>query len=220
MEELLNKFMVEFAKRHDEHSSLIKEIRALTNAAIRNQGASIKALEIPIRQMSKSITTTEEAETLKEDDKMPLIELIQVTIPFPGCLKENGYGEKEVLKELNKLQVNSIESATSLRRFLKEKSRIKEEIKATMKVHCSAIIKDALPPKEKDPRSFTLPCNINNMCFDKALADLGASVSVMPYSTFINLGLGKLAPTKLIIELDDKTVKHPKGIAAKCVSRN
>ncbi|GJZ62871.1 lysophospholipid acyltransferase 1-like protein [Tanacetum coccineum] len=35
----------------------------------------------------------------------------------------------------------------------------------------------------------------------------------MPYSTFTNLGLGKLAPTKLIIELADKTVKRPKGIA-------
>nr|GEY04858.1 hypothetical protein [Tanacetum cinerariifolium] len=45
------------------------------------------------------------------------------------------------------------------------------------------------------------------------LAELGASVSVMPYSTFINLGLGKLAPTKLIIELTDKTIKRPKGIA-------
>ncbi|GKC68154.1 hypothetical protein Tco_1100752 [Tanacetum coccineum] len=43
MEESLNKFMVESAKRHDEHSSLIKEIRASTDAAIKNQRASIKA---------------------------------------------------------------------------------------------------------------------------------------------------------------------------------
>ncbi|GJU46961.1 UBN2 domain-containing protein [Tanacetum coccineum] len=78
---------------------------------------------------------------------------------------------------------------------------------------CSTIVKDALPLKEKDPGSFTLPCTINNICFDKALADLEASVSVMSYSTFTNLGLGKLALTKLIIELADKTVKHPKGIA-------
>nr|GFA89779.1 hypothetical protein [Tanacetum cinerariifolium] len=46
MEESLSKFMVEYAKRHDEHSSLIKEIRASTDVAIRIQGASIKALEI------------------------------------------------------------------------------------------------------------------------------------------------------------------------------
>nr|GEU50801.1 hypothetical protein [Tanacetum cinerariifolium] len=96
---------------------------------------------------------------------------------------------------------------------LKENSRIEEEIKEKMIVHYSTILKDALPPKEKNPKSFTLPCRINNMYFDKALANLRASVSVMPYSTFTNLGLGKLAPTKLIIELADKIVKRPKGIA-------
>ncbi|GKB13848.1 mitochondrial proton/calcium exchanger protein-like protein isoform X1 [Tanacetum coccineum] len=82
-----------------------------------------------------------------------------------------------------------------------------------MNVPASAILEDALPPKEKDPGSFTIPCYINNICFEKSLADLGASVSVMPYSTFTNLGLGKLTPTKLIIELVDRTIKRPKGIA-------
>ncbi|GJY70232.1 hypothetical protein Tco_0473935 [Tanacetum coccineum] len=53
MEESLSKFMVKYAKRHDEHSSLIKEIKASTDATIRNQGASIKALDIQIGQMSK-----------------------------------------------------------------------------------------------------------------------------------------------------------------------
>ncbi|GJV17929.1 hypothetical protein Tco_1363252 [Tanacetum coccineum] len=53
LEELLNKFMAESAKRHEENSNIIKEIRASTDAAIRNQGASIKTLEIQIGQMSK-----------------------------------------------------------------------------------------------------------------------------------------------------------------------
>ncbi|GKF48019.1 hypothetical protein Tco_0141270 [Tanacetum coccineum] len=82
MEESLNKFMVESAKRHDEHSSLIKEIRASTDAEIRYQG------------------------DMEDDDKMPLIEFSQATIPFPSRLKENGCDKKEVLKELKKLQVN------------------------------------------------------------------------------------------------------------------
>ncbi|GJW22978.1 hypothetical protein Tco_0033600 [Tanacetum coccineum] len=53
LEESLTKFMVESAKRHEENSNIIKEIRASTDAAIRNQGASIKTLEIQIGQMSK-----------------------------------------------------------------------------------------------------------------------------------------------------------------------
>ncbi|GKD99940.1 reverse transcriptase domain-containing protein [Tanacetum coccineum] len=72
---------------------------------------------------------------------------------------------------------------------------------------------DSLPRKEKDPGSFTLPCYINNIYFENALADLGASIIVMPLLTYLNLGLGELAHTKLTVELAYRTVKHPKGIA-------
>nr|GEZ59318.1 hypothetical protein [Tanacetum cinerariifolium] len=67
--------------------------------------------------------------------------------------------------------------------------------------------------KEKDLVSFTLPCFINNVCFDNALVDLGANISVMPLSTYLNLGLGELAHTKLTVKLADMTVRYPKGIA-------
>ncbi|GJU19682.1 retrovirus-related pol polyprotein from transposon TNT 1-94 [Tanacetum coccineum] len=53
MEESLAKFVAESAKRHEENSYIIKEIRASADAAIRNQGASIKTLELQIGQMSK-----------------------------------------------------------------------------------------------------------------------------------------------------------------------
>ena len=104
-------------------------------------------------------------------------------------------------------------SSISLRRLPKEKEKIEEEIKATMKEESSATNLHALPRKEKDPGSFTLPCFINDISFNNALADLEASVSVMPLKTFISLGLRKLAPTKLLIELADNTVKQPIGIA-------
>ncbi|GKE85975.1 retrovirus-related pol polyprotein from transposon TNT 1-94, partial [Tanacetum coccineum] len=74
-------------------------------------------------------------------------------------------------------------------------------------------INKSIPQKEKDPGSFTLPCYINNVCFDNALADLGASVIVMPLSTYLNLGLGELAHTKFTVKLADRTMKYPKRIA-------
>ncbi|GKA48690.1 hypothetical protein Tco_0741648, partial [Tanacetum coccineum] len=70
----------------------------------------------------------------------------------------------------------------------------------------------SIPRMEKDLRSFTLPCFINNVCFDDALVDLGANISVMPLLTYLNLGLGELAHTKLTVELADRTMKYPKGI--------
>ncbi|GKE27945.1 homeodomain-like protein [Tanacetum coccineum] len=77
----------------------------------------------------------------------------------------------------------------------------------------ASYINNSIPRKEKDLGSFTLPCFFNNVCFDNAFVDLGASVSVMPLSTYLNFGLGKLALTKLIVEFEDKTMKYPKGIA-------
>nr|GEU69312.1 hypothetical protein [Tanacetum cinerariifolium] len=74
-------------------------------------------------------------------------------------------------------------------------------------------INDTIPRKEKDPGSFTLPCFINDVCFDNALVNLGANVSVIPLSAYLNLGLGELAHTRLTVELADRTVKYPKGIA-------
>ncbi|GKA77689.1 putative reverse transcriptase domain-containing protein, partial [Tanacetum coccineum] len=74
-------------------------------------------------------------------------------------------------------------------------------------------VKNTIPRKEKDLWSFTLPCFINDNCFDNALVDLGASVSVMPLLTYLNLGLSELVHTRLTVELADKTVKYLKGIA-------
>ncbi|GKG21702.1 hypothetical protein Tco_0384297, partial [Tanacetum coccineum] len=82
-----------------------------------------------------------------------------------------------------------------------------------MKACGASHINNAIPRKEKDPESFTLPCFINYFYFDNAHIDLGASVSVMPLLTYLNLGLGELVHTKLTVELADMTVKYPKGIA-------
>ncbi|GJT76460.1 retrovirus-related pol polyprotein from transposon TNT 1-94 [Tanacetum coccineum] len=74
-------------------------------------------------------------------------------------------------------------------------------------------IDKSIPRNEKDPGSFTLPCYINNVCFDNALTNLEASISVKPLSTYLNLGLRELAHTELTVELAYRTVKYPKGIA-------
>ncbi|GJV29382.1 hypothetical protein Tco_1385830 [Tanacetum coccineum] len=81
-----------------------------------------------------------------------------------------------------------------------------------MEAYGASHINNTIPRKEKDLGSFTLPCYINNVRFDNALVDLGASVSVMPLLTYLNLGLGKLAHTRLTVELADRTMKYLKGI--------
>ncbi|GJW90567.1 reverse transcriptase domain-containing protein [Tanacetum coccineum] len=222
LEESLSMFMAKIAKRHNEHSNLIKEIQSSTDFALRNQEASIKALEIQVRQMSinlheklsgdlRSSTkiklrgNDETISTSVKADK-PLIRRIDASqYAVSNLQNRNLFFElkKTTLASLNRLNDDYWDE-------LKETDGEKDlEAQYTN----AKPLGKALPRKEKDPGSFTLPCFINNMCFHKALADLGASVSVMPYSTNLKLGLGDLIPTKLIVELADRTVKQPKGIA-------
>ncbi|GKB40588.1 uncharacterized mitochondrial protein-like protein [Tanacetum coccineum] len=69
-----------------------------------------------------------------------------------------------------------------------------------------------LPPKEKDPGSFILPCTIGSTTISNALAYLGASISVMPFSLFKRLGLGNTEPINMVIEMVDRSMQSPKGI--------
>ncbi|GJS99889.1 hypothetical protein Tco_0821059 [Tanacetum coccineum] len=170
MEESLNKFMSKSSKRHEENTNLIKEIQASTDAAIRNQGALIKTLEIQIGKMSKVLQEREFGSLPSSTETNPRdhVKSISTTVEADMTLIPNSYEASHINK--------------------------------------------SIPQKEKDPGSFTLPCYINNVCFDNALADLGASVSVMPISTYLHLGLGELAHTKLTVELADRAMKYPKGI--------
>ncbi|GKE89719.1 hypothetical protein Tco_1567194 [Tanacetum coccineum] len=183
MEDTLSEFMSESTKRQEENSNLIKEIRAKIDAAIRNQEASIKTLEIQIRQMSK-------------------------------VLQERGFGSL-----LSSTETNPRDHVKSISTTIKADSySIRQEEEGNYgpkftKAYGALHINDTIPRKEKDPWSFTLPCFINNVCFDNALVDLGASVSVMPLFTYLNLGLRELAHTRLTVELADRTVKYQNGIA-------
>ena len=77
---------------------------------------------------------------------------------------------------------------------------------------CSAILQRKLPPKLKDPGSFTIPCNIGDVKFEKVLCDLGASVNLMPLSIFRKLGLGEVKLTTVSLLLADRSIKHPRGV--------
>ncbi|GKC65618.1 zf-CCHC domain-containing protein, partial [Tanacetum coccineum] len=145
MEDTLRKFMSESAKGHKENSNLIKEIRATMDAAIRNQGASIKTLEIQIGQMSK-------------------------------VLQERGF--------------ESLPSSTETN--LRDQVKL---ISTTIEVDSQTIRRIA-------SSQYAMSDGQNR-----------SSVSVMPLLTYLNLGLGELAHTRLTVELADRTVKYPKGIA-------
>ena len=66
--------------------------------------------------------------------------------------------------------------------------------------------------KYKDPGSLIISVNIGETCVEKALLDLGASVNLLPYSVYKQLGLGGLKPSTFTLSFVDRSVKIPKGI--------
>ena len=76
----------------------------------------------------------------------------------------------------------------------------------------SAVIERKTPPKFKDPGYPTLTCRIGKNGSTEALLDLGASVNLMPYSIYLQLGLGELKPTHVELQLADRSIRKPKGI--------
>ena len=156
---------------------------------------------------------------LLEEDSMKY----RIPPPFPQALrgKKKATQQAGILEVLRQVKVNIplldlINQVPAYAKFLKDLCTIKKglgiEKKAFLTEYVSAIIQSKYPVKYKDPGSPTIPVNIGGICIDKALLDLGASVNLMPYSVYLQLGLGELKPTTITLSLADRSVKIPKGI--------
>nr|GEY68031.1 reverse transcriptase domain-containing protein [Tanacetum cinerariifolium] len=81
-----------------------------------------------------------------------------------------------------------------------------------MNEHCLVVILNKLPRKLGDPGKFLIPCEFPRMDECLALADLGASINLMPLSAWEGLSLPELTPTCMTLELADRSVSKLIGI--------
>ena len=143
--------------------------------------------------------------------------------PFPQALRSKKKASQQagILEVLRQVKVNIplldiIKQVPAYAKFLKDLCIIKKRLgikkKAFLTEQVSAIIQSKNPVKYKDPGSPTISVNIGGTCIDKALLDLGASVNLLPYSVYKQLGLGELKPNNITLSLADRSVKIPKGI--------
>ncbi|GJW82738.1 reverse transcriptase domain-containing protein [Tanacetum coccineum] len=133
-------------------------------------------------------------------------------------LKDNvflGNDDKNPLEHIS--NITSIVNLFQSPRVLSDQGKGNEASKIILNEQCSAVVPNKVPHKEKDPGGFTIPCVIGQSGITKALDDLGASISLMPYSMFLRLSLGDLKPIQMCIEHANKTTQFPKGIAENIV---
>ncbi|GJZ74995.1 reverse transcriptase domain-containing protein [Tanacetum coccineum] len=103
--------------------------------------------------------------------------------------------------------------ASVFKSLLNNKEKLFDLAKTPVDENCSAIILKKLPEKLGDPSKFLIPCDFSELVECLALADLGASINLMPLSIWKKLSLPELIPTQMILELADRSTTSQSVIA-------
>ncbi|GJW70960.1 reverse transcriptase domain-containing protein [Tanacetum coccineum] len=150
------------------------------------------------------------------------------SIPYPSRANKQRLHEKddnlalkfvEIFRELH-FELSFADALLHMPKFasmfkspLNNKEKLFDLAKTSVNENCSALILKRLPKKLGDPGKFLIPCDFQGMVECSALADLGASINLMPLSIWKKHSLPKLTPTQMILELADRLTTSPSGIA-------
>ncbi|KAL2243926.1 UNVERIFIED_CONTAM: Retrovirus-related Pol polyprotein from transposon 17.6 [Sesamum indicum] len=171
------------------------------------------------RKLEKEIEVQQKQTEHEVDHPKPLV----TRPPFPERFTKakTEVEEKEIFETFRKVEVNiplldAIKQIPRYTKFLKElctsKGKLKGNERVSMGENVSAILQRKLPPKCKDPGTFSIPCKIGMIGIKKAMCDLGASINVMPLTIFESLKVGPLKETEVVIQLADRSVVYPEGV--------
>ncbi|XP_026452497.1 uncharacterized protein LOC113352971 [Papaver somniferum] len=212
------------SSNHNEHTKAVITLRSgktLENSVEPPKDSSLAENETEVDQTSSKDPNGPESSKSPSEEDIP--ERVYIPpAPFPQRLakkKPNTYAE--ILDIFKKVKVNlplldAIKHVPAMAKFLKEMCTVKRDAsvhkKAFLTQYISSIISQKYPVKFKDPGCPTVTCVIGKQTIDNALLDLGASVNLLPFSVYEQLGLGKMKPTRITLQLADRSVKIPRGI--------
>ncbi|GJX53979.1 reverse transcriptase domain-containing protein [Tanacetum coccineum] len=184
-------------------------------------------IEIP-KQKAKKIVNVEIQEPYS-----PKPTSYQPKLPYPEGMKvrENDKPSAQhsrflkMFKQL-RLEIGLKDALVEMPKFnkwlsglLRNKEKLEEIAITSVNAECSAIIMNKVPEKLEDPGKFLIPCALKELDRTNALADSGASINLLPHSIYKQLGLGALTPTRMTLELANRSITHPMGIAEDVVVR-
>ncbi|GJY59020.1 reverse transcriptase domain-containing protein [Tanacetum coccineum] len=150
------------------------------------------------------------------------------SIPYPSRANKQKLHEKddnlvskfvEIFRELHfelsfaDALLHMPKFASMFKSLLNNKEKLFDLAKTPVNENCSVVILKEFPEKLGDPGKFLIPCDFPELVECLALADLGASINLMPLSIWKNLSLPELTPTQMILELADRSTTSPFGIA-------
>ncbi|GJT34451.1 reverse transcriptase domain-containing protein [Tanacetum coccineum] len=165
----------------------------------------------------------------KEPIKEPsFAQKTKTSLPYPSRLAKEKVREKddilaskfmEIFRNLHfelsfaDALIHMPKFAPMFKKMLNNKDKLIELTKTPLNENCSAVVLKKLPEKLGDPGRFLIPCDFSEFDSYLALADLGASINLMPLSIWKKLKLSGLTETKMVLELADRTISKPTGVA-------
>ncbi|GJR64386.1 reverse transcriptase domain-containing protein [Tanacetum coccineum] len=152
----------------------------------------------------------------------------KLDLPYPSRLNNQNLLEREDHQMMKFLQIfRSLhfdlsftdallylpKFASTFKNLLSNKEKLFELANTPVNENCSAVILKKLPEKLGDPGKFLIPCNFPEIVECLAMADLSASINLIPLSIWRKLSLPELTPTQIILELAERSTTRPTGIA-------
>ncbi|GJW66865.1 reverse transcriptase domain-containing protein [Tanacetum coccineum] len=193
------------------------EMQAITTRS----GVAYEGPSIPTNHSPKKVLERETEETTDKEQSNFQGSIAQIPPPVtpisilePDVLKNLPKPNITYPSRLNQEEFREKASfAPTIRNLLMNKEKLLELAKIPLNENCLAMLLKKLLEKLGDPGKFLIPCNFPGMDICHALADLGASINLMPLSFWKNLSLPELTPTRMTLKLADRSITHPKGLA-------
>nr|GFA24500.1 reverse transcriptase domain-containing protein [Tanacetum cinerariifolium] len=223
-------------------SNTIPNLKGEAKAITTRSGMSYKEPPIPPPGVDKETEATKDTELQSTKDIQPPSVQVQesikepfVVIPkakanlsYPSRLAKEKIRKKddilaakfmEIFRDLHfelsfaDALVHMPKFASMFKKLLNNKNKLIELIKTPINENCSAVVLKKLPEKLGDPGRFLIPCEFLEFDNCLALTDLGAIMNLMPLSIWKKLKLPTLNDTKMVLELADRTISKPTGVA-------
>nr|KYP48031.1 hypothetical protein KK1_030322 [Cajanus cajan] len=198
------------------------KLKAVEEEIEKNEGESNKNEGVDSEKIKEKNGLKKEKNKKKGKEVISTVPIKDLPYPHAPSKKEKERQFARFLDIIKKLQINipfteAMEQMPTYARFMKElltkKRRILEEETVELEAGCNAIIiQKSLPQKSRDPGSFTLPVSIGNLSVGKALLDLGANINLMPLSMLKKIGEVEVRPTRMTLQLANRSIKIPHGI--------
>ncbi|GKD33411.1 reverse transcriptase domain-containing protein, partial [Tanacetum coccineum] len=213
------------------HAKVVERETEVTKDTVppTNNG-STKDVQPPVVQVQSQVPNSEPV-VAPVSALMPNLKL---SIPYPSRRNDERRREKandqiekfyEIFKDLS-FEISLTDAlilmpkfASTLKALIGNKEKLSEMARTPLNEHCSAVILNKLPEKLGDPGKFLIPCDFPRMDECLALADLGASINLMPLSVWKKLSLLELTPTCMTLELSDRSITH-RSSSRRCLPKS